>query len=168
MSLEKSPRHARPNRTSVAFEEEKAWISFYRGVGDPAVAAEVIQHLESDPEMKRTHPALYLRCKQSQRRHKERQSRAKRIGHFVRLFISTVLISPLMAMRRLMRNGSDIAMECLPEVTTEPAGRRVKTLAKKPDFASARTAFTREDPAMDGAESQASHGPDRSRSTKTA
>jgi hypothetical protein len=64
MSLEK-PR-PRPRRSGIESEEERAWVGFYRRVGrDPAIATEVMAQLESDPEMKRTHLALYLCCKES-------------------------------------------------------------------------------------------------------
>ena len=63
---------------------ERVWVGLYRRVGNPAIAAEVIQHLDADADQKRTHPALYLRCKESLRRKKARQARAKRIRSFMR------------------------------------------------------------------------------------
>ena len=82
-SLENSMFHlprlriTRPYCTSVALEEERVWVGFYRRVGDPAIAAEVIQHLDADADQKRSHPALYLRCKESLRRKKARQARTR-------------------------------------------------------------------------------------------
>ena len=79
LSLENSMFHlprmriTRPYRTSVALEEERLWVGFYRRVANPAIAAEVIQHLEGDADQKRTHPALYLRCKESLRKKKARR-----------------------------------------------------------------------------------------------
>ena len=49
------------------------------------IAAEILHELQSDPEMKRAHLALFLRCKESLRAHKVRLARNKRIGQFVRL-----------------------------------------------------------------------------------
>jgi hypothetical protein len=66
-------RITRPYRTSVALEEERPWVGFYRRVANPAIAAEVIQHLDGDADQKRTHPALYLRCKESLRKKKARR-----------------------------------------------------------------------------------------------
>ena len=84
MSLEK-PR-PRPRRSGIESEEERAWVGFYQRVGrDSAIATEVMTQLESDPEMKRTHLALYLCCKESLRRHKAHQARNKRIGQFLSL-----------------------------------------------------------------------------------
>src|SRR5690349_1533800 len=63
-------RITRPYCTSVALEEERVWVGFYRRVGNPALAAEVIRHLDADADQKRIHPALYLRCKESLRKKK--------------------------------------------------------------------------------------------------
>lgn len=41
-----------PRRISVATEEERAWISFYRRVGhDSTLADEVLAQLDADAEM---------------------------------------------------------------------------------------------------------------------
>ena len=85
------PRVARPYCTSVALEEERVWVGFYRRVGNPAIAAEVIQHLDADADQKRTHPALYLRCKESVRRKKAHQARTKRIRSFMRRILGGLL-----------------------------------------------------------------------------
>ena len=59
MPLDKS--RPRPRRASLESEEERTWVNFYQRVGrDPAIAGEVLAQLESDPEMKRSHLALYL------------------------------------------------------------------------------------------------------------
>ena len=84
-------RITRPYRTSVALEEERLWVGFYRRVGNPAIAAEVIRHLDADADQKRTHPALYLRCKESLRRKKARQARTKRIRSFMRRMLGGLL-----------------------------------------------------------------------------
>lgn len=167
MSQLKNSRN-RPHRVSVAYEEEKAWIAFYRRIGDPSIAAELIQHLDADPDMKRAHPALYLRCKQTVRRNKERQARAKRIGYFVRMIMSVAVISPLMAMRRALRIGGDIAVECLPEPRIEPAVRRVKSLAEKPEFANERKDFASQSGSARTAQPDNDDGKGESRGTKTA
>src|ERR1700687_185195 len=68
-------RITRPYRTSVALEEERLWVGFSRRVDNPAIAPEVIQHLDGDAAQKRSHPALYLRCKESLRKRQTRQAR---------------------------------------------------------------------------------------------
>ena len=140
MSIEKS--HPRPRRSSLESEEERAWVGFYQRVGrDPAIASEVLTLLESDPEMKRSHLALYLCCRESLRQHKARQVRHKRIGQFVRWLCVGLFIQPLRDLQKLWRHGSDIAVECLPEVSKEPAVAQVRHLAREAEFQTARTAF---------------------------
>lgn len=141
MSQERTHR-SRAKRYGVEFEEEKVWVGYYRRVVDPAVAVEVMSQLESDPDMKRTHLALYLRCKESLRTQKARQARNKRIGQFVRMLFNAVFVVPVIAMRRLLLRSGDLAVECLPEVSKEPATRRVGQLSKKAEFEQAKTTFT--------------------------
>ncbi|MDL2338878.1 MAG: hypothetical protein QFE16_13640 [Pseudomonadota bacterium] len=139
MSPEKTER-ARPRakRFGVEFEEERAWVTFYRRVGhDVTIAAEVLTQLEADPEMKRTHLALYLCCKESLRSHKARQARNKRIGQFVRWLCNGLFTAPA----RLLRRGGDMALECLPETAKEPAAPQVRRLTREPEFARAQASF---------------------------
>ena len=110
MSLEKS--HSRHRRSGIEFEEERAWVGFYQRVSrDPAIATEVMIQLESDPEMKRTHLALYLCCKESLRVHKARVARNKRIGQFVRGICHGLFVAPAQALRRALHLGGDLAVE---------------------------------------------------------
>jgi hypothetical protein len=140
MSFEK-PR-SRPKRSGVEFEEERAWVSFYRRVrADVAIATEVLTQLEADPESKRAHLALYLCCKESLRMHKVRNARNKRIGLLVRWLCHGAFIVPLQGLRRGMRLGGDIAVECLPEPGKEPAVPQVRRLASDPEFANAAAGF---------------------------
>jgi hypothetical protein len=143
MSQEKIHR-SRVRRTGTDREEEKAWISFYRRVGNPAIATEVMHQLESDPEMKRTHLALYLRCKETLRTQKARQARNKRIGQFVRMLCGVLLVAPVIALRRWLRQSGELAVACLPEVRKEPAVRQVRGLAQETEFAQAQSAFDRQ------------------------
>lgn len=140
MSQEKTPR-PRLRRPSVQLEEERAWIGFYRRVGNPAIATEVVHQLESDPEMKRLHLALYLRCKESLRMHKAQQARNQRIGQCMRMLLHALLVVPFIAVRRWLRQSGDLAIECLPEVHKEPAIRQVKNLMRDTEFAQAQSEF---------------------------
>lgn len=131
----------RKKRFGVDYAEEKAWIGFYRRVGDPVIAAEILHELQSDPEMKRAHLALYLRCKESLRAHKARLARDKRIGQFVRMLCSAVFLAPARAVHRLLRQSTDIAVECLPQTAAEPAARHVRKLTREAEFAQEQSAF---------------------------
>lgn len=134
-----SPRN---RRASVASEEERAWVTFYRRVGhDVAIATEVLAQLEADPEMKRAHLALYLCCKESLRLHKARLARNKRIGQFVRWFCHGLFVRPLHALRRAGRRSGELVVECLPDGSREPAMRHVRTLTREPEFARAASGF---------------------------
>jgi hypothetical protein len=161
MSLEK-PR-PRPRRSGIESEEERVWVGFYQRVGrDPAIATEVMAQIESDPEMKRTHLALYLCCKESLRRHTARQTRNKQIGQFVRWLCHGLFVRPLRSLKKGLRHGSDIAVECLPEVVTEPAVAQVRRLTREAKFTPAHTAFEQQaaqsaaDPVAASPEAQAS------------
>ena len=139
-----SPEKPRPRakRCGIEFEEERAWIGFYKRVGrDPAIAAEVMAQLEADVDMKRTHLALYLCCKESLRVHKARQARNKRIGQFVRGLGHALLVQPMLGLRTRLRHGGDIAVECLPDTKKEPALQQVRRLSQDAEFAAAQASF---------------------------
>ena len=170
MSLEKS--HPRHRRSGIEFEEERAWVSFYQRVSrDPAIATEVMIQLESDSEMKRTHLALYLCCKESLRQHKTRQVRHKRIGQFIRWLCHGLFIRPLRSLQTGLRHGSDIAVECLPEVVKEPAVAQVRRLARDVEFGEARSVFEQQtgqtvtDPVPASTETQSSPDSKKARAT---
>lgn len=136
-----TPKH-RPRRKSVMTEEDRAWVSFYRRVGkDPMIAAEVIEQLESDAEMRREHLALYMCCKESLRLHQARAARNRRIGKFVRQWCSAIFFGLPAAMRRMAGRGSDLAVEILPEVSAEPASAKVRQLMRDPKVRRARASF---------------------------
>jgi hypothetical protein len=113
-------RITRPYRTSVALEEERLWVGFYRRVDNPAFAAEVIQHLDADADQKRTHPAVYLCCKESLRRKKARQARTKRIRSFMRRVLGGLLPHSESNLRPQRRHGARIVIEGLSESMREP------------------------------------------------
>jgi hypothetical protein len=136
-----TPR-ARPRRTSVATEEDRAWVSFYQRVRtDAALAAEVLMQLESDVEMRREHLALYLCCRESLRLHQAREERNRRIGRFVRGLLGGLFVRLPKALRQAMGRGGDIAVACLPETPAEPATAKVRRLAADPKVLAAREAF---------------------------
>lgn len=139
-----SPAPSKPprsRRASVDDEEQKAWAGFYRRVGHPALALEILRQLEADPEMKRAHLALYLLCKEGLRLQKARQARHQRIGQGVRLLGGVLLTAPLHALRKLLQRSGDVFVACLPEVVREPAMPRVQQLSVDTEFAQAQTAF---------------------------
>jgi hypothetical protein len=127
------PRYGRRNA-----EEDRCWFHLYRNAGEHAVAAEVVQHLDSDVEAKRTHLALYLRCKETLRKQKVSQARKQRIGSFVRQMMAIAVISPFRALGVLVRYCGAVALEMLPEKRREPAVTRMHQLKDDPKFAQAK------------------------------
>ena len=130
-------RITRPYRTSVALEEERLWVGFYRRVANPAIAAEVIQHLDGDADQKRSHPALYLRCKESLRKKKARQARTKRIRSFMRRILGGLLRHSESSLRPQLRHSAPIAVEGLPESMREPACAAVKSRPQTAELSAA-------------------------------
>ena len=130
-------RITRPYRTSVVLEEERLWVGFYRRVDNPAIAAEVIQHLDGDADQKRTHPALYLRCKESLRKKKARQARTKRIRSFMRRILGGLLRDPERRTRGQLRHNSRIVVDSLPESMREPP-HTVKSRPQTAELAAAQ------------------------------
>jgi len=140
LSLENSMFHlprmriTRPYRTSVALEEERLWVGFYRRVANPAIAAEVIQHLDGDADQKRTHPALYLRCKESLRKKKARQARTKRI----RRILGGLLRHSESSLRPQPRHSARIVVEGLSESMREPLQHAMKSRPQTAELAAAQ------------------------------
>ena len=132
-------RITRPYRTSVALEEERLWVGFYRRVANPAIAAEVIQHLDGDADQKRTHPALYLRCKESLRKKKARQARTKRIRSLMRRILGGLLRHSERDLRPQLRHSARIVVEGLSESMREPGQHSVKNRPQTSELAAAQS-----------------------------
>lgn len=135
--MEQKRPHSR--RSAAADEEEKVWVSFYRNASDPALAAELIAHLDKDADSRMQYPGLYLRCKQSVRRNREREARAKRTASALRSIYRTIVqvpvsvfISVLRQLRAAARFGGDVALDVCdggvpaarPSVGRRPASSR--------------------------------------------
>ncbi len=156
-------------RSAVRTEEERVWVSFYQRVSrDTAMAADVMAQLEADPEMKRLHLGLYLRCRQAQRRHKERQARHKRVGQWIRQFARTVLLGPWLAAGSVLAGGRDLLVASLPTPRAEPAGSRSRRLVKQPGYAAARAAFDDADTVIGGDASEQSSAVSHRRAREAA
>lgn len=166
-----SPEKPRPRarRAGIEFEEERLWVGFYRRVGrDAAVAAEVMAQLEADAEMKCSHLALYLCCKESLRVHKARQARDKRVGQFVRGVVRMLFVRPLLGLHARLRRGGGIALECLPETRKEPALQQVRRLRQDVEFTPAVAVFEQTSAAAPAAETTARSTPDPQASPRAA
>lgn len=129
-------RITRPYRGSVAVEEERVWIAFYRRVDNPAIAAEVLQHLDADADLKRTHPALYLRCKESLRKKKARLARTKRIRSFMRSVLGGLLGRSKSNLRP--RHHARTVVAGLSESIREPAQHAVQSQPQTAELAASQ------------------------------
>lgn len=134
-----APRKAK--RSAVEIEEERAWVRFYRQVGQADIAAEVLAQLDSDAQARHDHLALYLSCRESLRAHKARTQRNKRVGQFVRQACRVLVAEPLRALRLKSSRAIDLLVECLPEMRREPAAAKVRQLWRDADVAQAHAAF---------------------------
>jgi hypothetical protein len=65
---------------SIEREEERIWVAIYRKASDPALAADLLDHMDRDSEVKSRHPGLYLCCRQSLRRDKIRRARGQAVA----------------------------------------------------------------------------------------
>lgn len=146
-NMNRTPRPAPRATQRRHADEDKAWSDLYRSIREPAVAAEVVEHLESDEQTLRQHTALYLRSRETLRRERARVARNQRIGQVVRAAFAA-LGSLFAAARRMARNGGDAALEVLAPERVEPVGaarvqkprvepavKRARKLAKTKEFA---------------------------------
>jgi len=130
-------RITRPYRSSIALEEERMSVGFYHRVANPTIAAEVIQHLDADADLKRTHPALYLRCKESLRQKKARQARTKRIRSFMRRIFGGLLRDPASNTRPSLRRNARV-VEGVASALREPFQPTVMGGPKAAELAAAQ------------------------------
>jgi hypothetical protein len=130
MYKEKEERGTRQVRR-IGREEERLWSEFYRTVGDPTVAAELIAHMDQDDEARRLHSGLYLRCRQSLLRAKERQARAHAVGKAIRATLFGLFGWPLALLMRCGRfcAGAGVAMMARQG---EPAEIRLTEIRRRP------------------------------------
>jgi hypothetical protein len=135
-------------RTPAAEEEEKVWVSFYRNASDPHLAAELIAHMDRDADSRMQYPGLYLRCKQSVRRNREREARAKRIASALRMVLRLIVLAPssgvvtiLRKMRAVVRFSGNVVLNVCDGGA--PAARPLGTpVAKQASMASTSSAAT--------------------------
>jgi hypothetical protein len=128
-SMENVNRRASRKERWTSREEERVWIGFYRRVGDPEVASDLIEQMEADSEVKAQHLGLYLRCKQSLRREKARCARAKAIAHAVEALLRFLVIAPGGRLVGLWNFIGAICMNWLPE-SSEPAAKQMRKIRK--------------------------------------
>jgi hypothetical protein len=104
----------------------------------------VVELFDADPDVRKAHLALYLRCRQTVRAMEVRRIRIERVAAFLQRAFSFVITTPFVGVIRLFRNGSDVAVELMPQVErqalgaakkSEPAARRMRKLKDNPEVA---------------------------------
>ena len=123
-----APKYVRPNPY-----EDHAWCQLYLNATQFSVAAEVVKHLDSHADLKRAHLGLYLRCKETLRRHAALQARNERIAGFVRLTLDVLIMGPIRALREI----TAVLIETLPQLQREPGVTRLRQMKDDPHFAQA-------------------------------
>ena len=133
MSVSHDKTLPRPYRRIV--EEDRAWCHLYRSARDPAVAAEVVQHLRGDAEAARCHLALYLCCRQTLRAHKARIARKQRIGRVLRRFISAIASTPAAVVRKLLRDDNTGSVKANSSLAAPRAVSRIRQVPGRIELA---------------------------------
>ena len=129
------PARPAPRKTASRDQsEQRAWASFYRHIGDPLVAAEVIRTLDDAGEIRAERLALYLQAKRSLRLHKQRQLQAARIAGALRLLGRAVFVLPVTVPAKLLWRAlqfmGNVLLACMPEHAAEPGEQRLRDLRK--------------------------------------
>lgn len=112
---------------SIEREEEKIWVAIYRKASDPALAADLVDHMDRDPEIKSRHPGLYLCCRQSLRREKMRRARVRVIAQIVHSAVGLLVLAPWRILTRAMHFATEVGFAvALP--SAEPAVRQMRKI----------------------------------------
>jgi hypothetical protein len=127
--MESEYRRGNKKERWTSREEERVWIGFYRRVGDPEVASDLIEQMEADSEVKARHLGLYLRCKQSLRHEKARRAKAKAIARAVETLLKLLVMAPVARLVSLWNFFGAVCLNWLPE-TSEPAAKQMRKIRK--------------------------------------
>jgi len=128
-TMENENRRGSRKERWASREEERVWTGFYRCVGDPEVASDLIEQMEADREVKARHLGLYLRCKQSLRRERARRARAKAIAQVVEALLRFLVIAPAARLVGFWNFIGAICLNWLPG-TSEPATTQMRKIRK--------------------------------------
>ena len=136
-----------PDRHELA--EEMAWVHLYRAVRQPPGAAEVVKYLNSNPEAKNRHEALYLiACETLHAKALADEQSERTVAAFRAIFV-TAPISVLqlataivVAIPRIFSGRSTADLKASrPKAGASRAKARVDVLAKHPEVAEVITGF---------------------------
>ncbi|MCG2583869.1 hypothetical protein [Massilia sp. TS11] len=103
----------RSRRTLVDAEEDKVWVGFYRSIEDAAIASDLVQYFDANPEMRHRRPGLYIKAKQSMRSSWERRANAKRVAHAIQA-AAFVMLRPWYIARQALHFIGRVVLDTLP------------------------------------------------------
>lgn len=141
VSQEQQPRPIAHLVSRRSAEEDRAWAQLYAAIYQPSAAEEVVKQLDADAQTKRNHLALYIRAKTTLQERKVSEARNKRIGAFVRLVLSLVVLGPPRLLSKAFVAMRDVAVAAMPPAQREPAAARARALKNDPEFASSTDLF---------------------------
>jgi hypothetical protein len=137
-----------PDRHELA--EEMAWVHLYRAVRQPPGAAEVVKYLNSNPEAKNRHEALYLiACETLHAKALADEQSERTVAAFRAIFVTAPIrtlqlaTSIVVAIPRVFTGKPALAPKAdRPKGSVSRAKARVDVLVKHPEVAQAITGFT--------------------------
>jgi hypothetical protein len=80
---ESPPRIAQAVLNQTDVHEQRIWRTFYRRIRNPDLASEVLQILESNLDLKRRSPGLYLRARETMARDARRRALRSKLSHVI-------------------------------------------------------------------------------------
>lgn len=143
-----------PSRHELA--EEMAWVHLYRAVRHPPGAAEVVKYLNSNPEARARHEALYLiACETLHAKVLADEQSERTVAAFRAIFVTAPIRTVELAMSVFIAILRIFGRKPVPDPTPEqpkvrgsrvkepgsPAKARVDALAKHPEVAQKITVF---------------------------
>jgi hypothetical protein len=143
-----------PRRHELA--EEMAWVHLYRAVRHPPGAAEVVKYLDSNPEARARHEALYLiACETLHAKVLADEQSERTVAAFRAIFVTAPIRTVELAMSVFIAIPRIFGSKPVPDPKPEqlkvrgsrirepgsPAKVRVDALAKHPDVAQVITGF---------------------------
>ena len=146
-----APFHESPPMSHQSASEDSAWAHLYRAVRQPPAAAEVVKHLDDDPDARRAHMALYLVARETLHARELEVARNQRSAALIRAVFTSLVIAPLRGLRSALSHRAEVTAGAIlpalesratPAKARTRAKVRIDTLRKDPDLAQAIEGFT--------------------------
>lgn len=113
-------------------EEDRAWAHLYATIQQPAIAEEVVRHLDADPQAKRDRPALYIQARATLRQRKLSAASVDRIVARTRRVLSVLLATPWRLLAGEYALIRDTVLAALPAARQDPVAVRARPCPRDP------------------------------------